>query len=258
MDLQRSSIPLLGIAGESEGMDMGKGEPLKPILLSGEMVRAILDGRKTQTRRPLKPQPDYLHDAAPYQKIWMSPLKCPFGKVGDRLWVRETFCLEYQVESDQKPPFTDGRPIRWEFAGMESDPEGADSIWLQTHYRATDPTPELAYEDSDGEPTVRWKPSIHMPRWASRITLEITDIRIERLQEITEEDAKAEGVLPCPHPLSKTDECLDCYLDAGEYACSFLNLWNGLYAKQGLGVDVNPWVWVITFRRKKDDCQGNS
>ena len=199
-------------------MDMGKGEPLKPILLSGEMVRAILDGRKTKTRRPLKPQ---LYDDA---KIIIGEIGSskgvayigdsmsgghvtrvvsPYGQVGDRLWIRETFCLEHQVEKDQPPPFGDSRPIRWEFAGMESDPEGADSMWLQPHYRATDPTPELAYEDSDGEPTVRWKPAIHMPRWASRITLEITDIRIERLQEITEEAAIAEGVLPCPHPLRR-------------------------------------------------------
>ncbi len=226
---------------------------MKPILFTDEMVRAVLDGRKTKTRRPLKPQPDSVHDGAPYWNIWkrgnLAPLKCPFGKVGDRLWVRETFCLEHQVEKDQPPPFGDSRPIRWEFAGMESDPEGADSMWLQPHYRATDPTPELDYEDSDGDPTVRWKPSLHMPRWASRITLEITEIRVERVQEITEEEAKAEGVLPCPHPLSKDDECLDCYLDAGEYTCSFLHLWDHLYAKNGLGVDANPWVWVITFRR---------
>ena len=241
---------------------------MKPILFTDEMVRAILAGRKTQTRRPVKPQPKdppegWYADAYNHSDRWcfwgprgtkdsgrctLPQFKCPFGKVGDRLWVRETFCLEHQVESDQPPPFTDGRPIRWEFAGMESDPEGAD-MWVQPHYRATDPTPELAYEDSDGEPTVRWKPSLHMPRWASRITLEITEIRVERVQEITEEEAKAEGVLPCPHPISKDDECLDCYLDAGEYSCSFLNLWDQLYAKKGLGVDANPWVWVIGFRR---------
>ena len=213
---------------------------MKPILFTDEMVRAILDGRKTKTRRPLKPQPDEGRKGS---------FSCPFGQVGDRLWVRETFCLEHQVEKDQPPPFGDSRPIRWEFAGMESDPEGADSMWLQPHYRATDPTPELSYYGSEEEPTVRWKPSIHMPRWASRITLEITDIRIERLQEITEEEAKEEGVLPCPHPLSKDDECLDCYLDAGEYSCSFFNLWDQLYAKKGLGVDVNPWVWMIALRR---------
>ncbi len=216
---------------------------MKSILFTDEMVRAVIDGRKTQTRRPLKPQPKILPFPFDEEVIvhLLPPLSdCPFGQVGDRLWVRETFCLEHQVEKDQLPPFDDRRPIRWEYEGMESDPEGADR-WLQPHYRATDPTPELAYEDTDGEPTVRWKPSIHMPRWASRITLEITDIRIERLQEITEEDTIAEGVLPCPHPLSEVDECMDCYLDAEMYACSFLNLWNRLYAKKGLGIDVNPW-----------------
>ena len=238
---------------------------MKPILFTDEMVRAILAGLKTKTRRPLKPQPD---DDAKIMIGEMGSSKgvafignstsgghvtrivSPYGQVGDRLWIRETFCLEHQVESDQPPPFTDGRPILYLRDGIECSKEEAE-IWLQPHYRATDPTPELAYEDSDGEPTVRWKPAIHMPRWASRITLEITDIRIERVQEITEEEARAEGVLPCPHPLSKDDECLDCYLDAGEYVCSFLNLWNRLYAKKGLGVDVNPWVWVITFRRVK-------
>ena len=117
---------------------------------------------------------------------------------------------------------------------MESDPEGADSMWLQPHYRATDPTPDLAYEDSDGEPTVRWKPSIHMPRWASRITLEITDIWVERVQEITEEEAISEGFFP--------DD------GVSEVYC-FSEAWDSLYAKKGLGVDDNPWVWVLTFRR---------
>ena len=84
-------------------------------MLSNDMVLAILDGRKTQTRRPLKPQPDSVHDGAPYWNVWkrgnLAPLKCPFGQVGDRLWVRETFCLEHQVEDGQPPPFDDGRPM---------------------------------------------------------------------------------------------------------------------------------------------------
>ena len=213
---------------------------MKPILLTGEMVRSTLAGSKTKTRRPLKPQPDSVHDGAPYWNIWkrgnLAPLKCPFGKVGDRLWVRETFCLEHQVESDQPPPFTDGRPIRWEFAGMESDPEGADSMWLQPHYRATDPTPELSYYGSEEEPTVRWKSSIHMPRWASRITLEITEIRVERVEEITEEEAISEGFFP--------DD------GVSEVYC-FSEAWDSLYAKKGLGWYANPWVWVIGFRRVK-------
>ena len=226
---------------------------MKPMLFSGEMVRAILDGRKTQTRRPLKPQPRILpfpFDDEVIVHLLPPSSDCPFGQVGDRLWVRETFCLEYQVESDQKPPFTDGRPIRWEFAGMESDPEGADSIWIQPHYRATDPTPELAYEDSGGEPTVRWKPSIHMPRWASRITLEITDIRIERLQEITEEEAEAEGREP-RWSMEEPKSVREC-LGSARYA--FANLWESLYEKKGLGWYANPWVWVIGFRRV-EECQ---
>ena len=226
---------------------------MKPILFTDEMVRVTLSGLKTKTRRPLKPQPEgppegWYADAYNHSDRWcfwgprgtkdsgrctLPLFKCPFGQVGDRLWVRETFCLEHQVEKDQLPPFDDRRPIRWEYEGMESDPEGADR-WIQPHYRATDPTPQLAYEDSDGEPTVRWKPSIHMPRWASRITLEITDIRVERVQEITEEEAISEGFFP--------DD------GVSEVYC-FSEAWDSLYAKKGLGVDDNPWVWVLTFRR---------
>lgn len=195
---------------------------MKPILFSDDMVRAILSGRKTQTRRPLKPQPDddakimigevgsskgvaYIGDST--SGGYVTRVVSPYGKVGDLLWVREAFTLTVPNE----------KPM----------------------YRAT-------WKNPDG---IKWTSSIHMPRWASRITLEITDIRIERVQEITEEEARAEGLLPCPHPLSEVDECLDCYLDSGEYACSFLNLWDQLYAKKGLGVDANPWVWVLTFRR---------
>lgn len=229
---------------------------MKSILFNDEMVRAILDGRKTKTRRPIthvkkilggavtefqeSDTPGYDFIMRDKRKCWNDLRKedllrrCPFSQVGDLLWVRETFCLEHQVEKDQPPPFGDSRPIRWEFAGMESDPEGADSMWLQPHYRATDPTPELAYEDSDGEPTVRWKPSIHMPQWASRITLEITEIRVERVQEITEEEAISEGFFP--------DD------GVSEVYC-FSEAWDSLYAKKGLGWNDNPWVWVLTFRR---------
>lgn len=197
---------------------------MKPLLLTDEMVRSTLAGLKTKTRRPLKPQPDEGRKGS---------FSCPFGQVGDRLWVKETFCLEHQVDGDQPPSFHDGRPILYLRDGIECSKEEAE-IWLQPHYRATDPTPELAYEDSDGEPTVRWKPPLHMPRWASRITLEITDIRVERLQEITEEDAISEGFFP--------DD------GVSEVYC-FSEAWDSLYAKKGLGVDDNPWVWVLTFRR---------
>ena len=165
---------------------------MKSILFNDEMVRAILDGRKTKTRRPLTPQPDDAHDAAPYRNIWRSPLKCPFGRVGDRLWVREAFTL---TVPDEKPM-----------------------------YRAT-------WKNPAG---IKWKPSLHMPRWASRITLEITEIRVERVQEITEEEAISEGFFP--------DD------GVSEVYC-FSEAWDSLYAKKGLGWNANPWVWVIGFRR---------
>ena len=228
---------------------------MKSILFNDEMVRAILDGRKTKTRRPIthvkkilggavtefqeSDTPGYDFIMRDKRKCWNDLRKedllrrCPFGQVGDLLWVRETFCLESQVEYGQPPPFNDGRPILYLRDGIECAKEDANT-WLQPHYRATDPTPDLAYEDSDGEPTVRWKPSIHMPRWASRITLEITDIRVERVQEITEEEAISEGFFP--------DD------GVSEVYC-FSEAWDSLYAKKGLGWNDNPWVWVITFRR---------
>ena len=256
---------------------------MKSILFNDEMVRAILDGRKTKTRRPLKPQPEdppegWYPDAYNHSDRWcfwgprgtkdsgrctLPLFKCPFGQVGGQIYVRETFCLEHQVEYGQPPPFDDGRPIRYLRDGIPCNKEFSE-MWIQPHYRATDPTPELSYYGSEEEPTVRWKPAIHMPRWASRITLEITDIRIERLQEITEEDAKAEGARefqdlppdPSPYPYGNeprwsmedprsTRECL------GSARYAFANLWERLYAKKGLGWYANPWVWVLTFRRVK-------
>lgn len=138
----------------------------RPILFSGEMVRAILEGRKTQTRRVIKPQPDSARNSvfvkSGFETKHGYEIKCPYGQPGDRLWVRETWGL---WDTDPK----DG-------------PERA-----KIFYRATDENRrDLRYQ--------RWRPSIHMPRWASRINLEITNIRIERVQDITEEDAKAEGL----------------------------------------------------------------
>lgn len=179
----------------------------RPIIFSTEMVRAILDGRKTQTRRVIKPQP-YYEGSPPWnwkckQMIWSrcyeATLKkemyiaCPYGQVGDRLWVREAFF-----------------PI--------------------PH------TKEVWYKADDVSGNVTWKPSIHMPRRASRILLEITKIRVERLQEITEEDARAECAPPTPDALPS------CLYD-------FRVLWNSLNAKRGYGWETNPWVWCLKFRR---------
>ncbi len=190
----------------------------KPILFSGEMVRAILDGRKTQTRRIVK------------------GTKCPYGKTNDRLWVRETHAIESNLRvlpaNQYPPPFSDGRPTSW-----RHDAEIGD-YWLQCHYRATDPRPELAceHEACGNDPCRRvWRPSIHMPRWASRIQLEITGLRMELLQDISDEDAKSEGI--------ETPERPD---DLGAYSIGFAVLWNQINGKKHPWAS-NPWVWVVEF-----------
>ncbi len=192
----------------------------RPILFNGAMVRAILEGRKTVTRRQINPQfPSSVKEVLPYvahRDIWVprdpeSPDEpweeqvrvCPYGKPGDRLWVRETFA----VYGDEK------------FAAI--------------HYRADRP-------HDVGRKGVGYKPSIHMPRWACRILLEITNVRVERLQDITEEQAEAEGVRACEHDLDPDGNCYS--------ATELLSiLWSSLY-----GVDnynANPWVWVVEFKR---------
>jgi len=217
----------------------------RPILFSGPMVRAILAGTKTQTRRVVKDcglwetQPG-LTDLRPITA------DCPYGQPGDRLWVRETFCIETSQDVGYyPPPHNDGRPLR-----EVEDPHGEWGTWWERpHYKATDPAPELAYPDDEGEPKVKWSPSIHMPRWASRLTLEITGVRVERLQDISDADALSEGV----ERLINEDGFIDYHhqwgkvIKAMDAASSFRSLWDSINAARGLGWDTNPWVWVITF-----------
>ncbi|MFT0167542.1 hypothetical protein ACLKMY_00740 [Paraburkholderia mimosarum] len=216
----------------------------RPILFSGPMVRAILDGRKTQTRRVVKPQP-YIDEmdnfvwngwnfgqnarGVPHIQALASPVPwnktkrvlCPYGAPGDRLWVRET----------------------WNFAntaiGSAREEDGPFTY-------ATYP----AYPTIDG----KWKPSIHMPRYASRLSLEITNVHIERLQGISEADAAAEGV----ESLRSEGEFWKDYLRStarcDELIClnardSFWTLWDSLNAARGFGWEKNPWAWVVEFRR---------
>lgn len=218
---------------------------VRPILFSGPMVRALLDGRKTQTRRVLKPQPpkdeygdDYITrlngpewyepavvdkygDEVPGKPIWgvydeLGEWGAPVPYMpGDLLWVRERWSDELLAPGE-------------------------------VYYYAT------ALEDglrADEVAEIRWRPSIHMPRWASRITLEVTDVRVQRLQEITDEDALAEGV-------TKVRE--HCYVIRGIdydeighcHSCPiarFAKLWDSLNAKRGFGWDQNPWVIALTF-----------
>lgn len=217
-----------------------------PILFSGGMIRAILDGRKTQTRRIVKPQPpaEYPFAACDPNGLccWSTdgtddgdcypqenPLRCPYGVRGDRLWVRETFLIEtWTREFGDIPPLPSDRP--WK---KTQDPEGGDR-WQWAHYASTDEKPELCDMDDNPAP---WKPSIHMPRWASRITLEIVKVRVQRVRYITDSDAIEEGV-------SRANTSIPGY--ARE---RFKALWDSLNAKRGYGWDLNPWVWVIEFTR---------
>jgi hypothetical protein len=192
------------------------------------MVRAILEGRKTQTRRVVKFKPQELVDTG-YErelKVWMTDeygdhhiKPCPYGQPGDRLWVRETWGVAPPVELSV-------------IEKMRAD-------WVI--YRA------------DGglfDRQQRWRPSIHMPRWASRITLEIMNVRVERLQGISEEDAKAEGITELAPDMFDVD--LPPEQDDSPHPTArdaFENLWDSINAERGYGWEANPWVWVIEFKR---------
>lgn len=205
----------------------------RPILFSAPMVRAILDGHKTQTRRIIKSRsrkhPSYC--LVDYGDGWWPYLSddgessvtddgmeqaiaCPYGEAGDRLWVKETW-------------------------GYDQADNGGDRHWKRLVYRA-DPGAEPL---DNGEP-IPWTPSIHMPRWASRITLEVAGVRAEALQDISEADAKAEGAPDyeegIDHPPPGADH-------EWSFRGSFIRLWESI---NGPGSwDANPWVWVIEFRR---------
>ncbi|MEX5421775.1 morphogenetic protein [Enterobacter cloacae] len=203
------------------------------MIFNGEMVRAILDGRKTQTRRIMKNQPagDYPDTPALIRSAgggfqWYghygesSIFNCPFGAVGDRIWVRET----------------------WAEAGASAP----DLKLYRANYPAHVPT---HYENVPPAEDVRWTPSIHMPRWASRITLEIIGVRVERLNGISEADAEAEGI--DMDALADSQDCYDCI--AGHNMTgrptatgAFKYLWESIYGEESW--KANPWVWVIEFK----------
>jgi hypothetical protein len=182
----------------------------RPIIFSGEMVKAILEGRKTQTRRVIKPQPKGKYNMTLNSRAqfieWGNkayyPL-CPYGSVGDRLWVREVWREAYTKYIGSN--------------GIIYKADKEKSLGMAEY---------CAY---------KWKSPIHMPRWASRITLEITDIRVERLQEISEVSAYKEGVNYNPYT-------------EGISVMLFQSLWNSL-AKKGFKWEDDPWVWVLEFER---------
>lgn len=236
----------------------------RPILFSGPMVRAILAGTKTQTRRVL--------DRQPFERggLWQLPMRtrgraawyvneeirvtenkvtgertevrrvvpihewllrfCPYGAAGDRLWVRETW-----EDSGLKKPFTMAR------GGPELPP-----VLYAADLPAT----------WQGHTEYRRRPSIFMPRWASRLTLEISEVRVQRLQEISEEDAKAEGIpfdgtwyLGGIHPVKGTLQCWPFAKTAFERTWDAIQLARDYRADHDPSWKANPWVWAITFKR---------
>lgn len=222
----------------------------RPILFSGAMVRAILEGRKTVTRRVIKHQPDvpvtdaiprrsYPHGPATVDWYWRPQnghlngvpsngwdFKCPYGQPGDRLWVRESF--------------TDLRGT-----GIEHRPDPAGP--LQRYAFAADSPPGSHSDEVRKDYGIKWKPSIHMRRRACRILLEITDVRVERLQSITSLQASAEGISPLPDGRFHCGHDEEGEVTSKSPVTAFAWLWNSLNGEGAWAA--NPWVWVVEFKR---------
>ena len=203
----------------------------KPILFNGEMVRAILEGRKTQTRRVIKPQPsDQGHIG-----------ECPYGQPGDKLWVRETWSEVWTYSGSGSYPAVCYRSDQVGFIGCESHPV--------RKVRAG----KYSEPDVSVPQNMKWHPPTHMPRWASRITLEVTDVRVERVQDITPSDCEQEGVTGKTLSSPVRGEPYEEYQNGDgliytDPKCAFAALWNSIYDKRGCGWDKNPWCWVIEFK----------
>lgn len=222
------------------------------MIFNGEMVRAILDGRKTQTRRPVKfPVLDknlgceLAGNELAGELSAGNYLNSAFGKPGDRVWVRETWgVVSHELDEDGRiQPWTPNRPA----TAIHEMPFGNGYYSGYAIYAADG---DFTWGDDDGYEDGRscWKPSIHMPRAASRILLEITDVRVERLNAISEEDATAEGVPPAGSLLP--DYPGTFLTPKGDFATAkvaFQRLWESIYGEESW--KANGWVWVISFKR---------
>lgn len=228
----------------------------RPILMSGPMVRPCLAGTKTQTRRIINTQPSekhftpernsYLASARveiqagkasavfEYTMGEVEAIPCPYGKPGDRLWVRENFYCDYGTFADRGPL-------------PKERPEWADdNLYYAADGSCCDQIPECQCADV-GKP--RWRPSIHMPRWACRLVLEIVSVRLELLQDISEKDALAEGVTKIRdgcHVIKgfDYDKAGLCHTHA---VTPFEKLWESINGPGSWAL--NPWVWVVEFKR---------
>ncbi len=224
----------------------------RPILFNAPMVRALLDGSKTQTRRVFNAhmikamgyaaaagEVSYFVDQGfmePNDASYVVDF-CPHGQPGERLWVRETHAQVFDVDIPA------GRPVGP--IGTAGSPARPD--WKSRYvYLADGEMPTVQWRHVGDSQPVRWTPSIHMPRWASRIMLEIVSVRVERLNDCSEADALAEGVKaePCDHVRLSCEEIGCCGPTAKGMNAALWEQINGV----GAWAD-NPWVWVIEFKR---------
>lgn len=225
----------------------------RPILFSAPMVRAILEGRKTQTRRVIQ-HPRSTGAFVCVQGFWKEdpsgwwpfvshdgesfddgngcevPLNCTYGVPGDRLWVKETYAELSLGYSENYGEF------RW-------------GVWHPSDRE------RCAHHKADVHPEVeklidRWRPSIFMPRWASRITLEITKVRVERVRDITCADVWSEGISRDFTQFVRDELTIEqSVAESKFYIGKFHELWDSINASRGFGWDANPWVWVVEFKR---------
>jgi hypothetical protein len=236
----------------------------RPILFSSPMIRALLDGRKSQTRRLVKPgpsqkwltprifgevrrwaqdgtHPDWwkmavgqpttlIHCGHEMDGGHIGSIRCPHGAPGDRLWVREAWNLGRALRNCEG---TIDDEMDWPGPIPKDDPRGKRLLddWC------------LGYAADGGEG--KWRPSIHMPRWASRLTLEITAVRVERLQDISHEDVLAEGVAPEDILASEGARAEGTIRDL--YRRGFASLWSSIHGPGSW--EANPWAWVVEFKR---------
>lgn len=211
----------------------------RPLLFSGAMVRALLAGQKTQTRRAINPQPSTVVDGqvayAPARPGYARALACPYGRPGDLLWVKETW--QAQEAFDGLSPTEIGETWAEEYG----------SPWCPIRFLA-DGKCEGSVEQWQESPAGKTRVSIHMPRWASRLTLPVADVRIERLFDISDADAVAEGIVAIAPPSRDGMRHFGVpglNIDRPTPARAYLALWAAINGEESLAA--NPWVWTITF-----------
>lgn len=232
----------------------------RPILFSAPMICAILDGRKSQTRRVVTRCG--LWESTGGEGLRPMPEACPYGKPGDRLWVKETWAdvnyegapgIAYRADDDVRDLMEDRsfldrhggfnyEDLRFKF--VEGGKSGNHfAVWSSDLIAGT---------------SGRWRSPLHMPRWVSRITLEVTGVRVERLQDISDQDAIAEGVDDSPGVLGDDDIVIGQILNTFPTirlapVARFVLLWDSINGENA-GVtnwNANPWVWVVEFKRVK-------